>query len=286
MRKLFNFFKYEYAVVLLAVMLILLLYLTQEMFANVFWAVSILSLLGLISAFVLSDVLLTWFVILVVMAGTFTMMAGIVYLPHFERGILIFTLPLFSGLGALIKSLGGVRESALSNKSNIISYTNHVNSVTKLKNKENAARFYERYVSFIKNMDSKELTVAATCINWAHSNQYRQQNYTEYKRVLKEIADILKIQRLPDEVICYIDSGNFLIFSSKLENELKKSVDRRVKEKLSEIKYQDQGIKHDLQYKYAYQAINHKNVNEFGTFRDLTNNLKRQLETRIVVEYQ
>ncbi|GAJ26559.1 hypothetical protein JCM15457_1493 [Liquorilactobacillus sucicola DSM 21376 = JCM 15457] len=286
MRKLFNFFKYEYAVVLLAVMLILLLYLTQEMFADVFWAVSILSLLGLISAFVLSDVLLTWFVILVVMAGTFTMMAGIVYLPHFERGILIFTLPLFSGLGALIKSLGGVRESALSNKSNIISYTNHVNSVTKLKNKENAARFYERYVSFIKNMDSKELTVAATCINWAHSNQYRQQNYTEYKRVLKEIADILKIQRLPDEVICYIDSGNFLIFSSKLENELKKSVDRRVKEKLSEIKYQDQGIKHDLQYKYAYQAINHKNVNEFGTFRDLTNNLKRQLETRIVVEYQ
>ncbi|WP_311406470.1 hypothetical protein [Liquorilactobacillus uvarum] len=287
MRKLFSFFKYEYAVVLLAIALILLLYLTQEMFADIFWAVSILSLLGLISAFVLPDVLLTWFVILVVIAGTFTMMAGIVYMPHLERGILIFTIPLFSALGALIKGLGGVRESALSNKSNIISYTNHINSVTKLKNKDNAARFYERYISFISNnMDSKELTIAATCIHWAHSNQYRQLNYTEYKRVLKEIADILKVHRLPDEVICYIDSGNFLIFSSKLEKELKETIDHKVKERLADIKYQDQGVKHDLQYKYAYQAINYKNVNDFSTFKDLTNNLKRQLETKIVVEYQ
>ncbi|KRL03539.1 hypothetical protein [Liquorilactobacillus capillatus] len=286
MRKLFGFFKYEYGIMLLVAVLTLLLYLTQTMFTDIFGAVSILSLLGLVSVFVLPDVLLTWFIILAIMAGIFTMMVGIVYLPLIERLILVCTMPFLGGLGVLVKALGGVRESALSNKSNIINYTTHVNSITKLKNKDNAARFYERYVNFINKLGSKELTVGVTCINWAHNNQYRQLNYTEYKRVLKEIADVLKAQRLPDEVICYIGSGSFLIFSSKLEEALEESISRAVRKSIGKIKYQDQGVEHNLQYKYAYQTVNYRNVKKFKNFTDLTNNLKRQLETKIVVEYQ
>lgn len=286
MRKLLNSFKLEYAIVLLVFTLILVLDLTQNMLVDILLPVSILSLLGLVSAFVLPNVLLTWLIIFVTIIGSVIMMVGIVYLPFIERLVLIFTIPVFSMLGAYVKSLGGIRGSALSDQNNIITYTNHVNSVTKLKNKKNAARFYAHYLSFIRDAQNEKLTIEVICINWAHNRQYMQLNSSEYNRVLKKIADSLKKDRLPDEVLYYTDPGTFLIFSTQRHVNLKNHLDRKMKGDLDKIKYADQGVSHDLQYKYAYQSVNAQNIDKFNTFKELDNNLKRQFETDIVVEYQ
>ncbi|MCP9328570.1 hypothetical protein [Liquorilactobacillus satsumensis] len=286
MRKLLNSFKLEYAIVLLVFTLILVLDLTQNMLVDILIPVSILSLLGLVSAFVLPNVLLTWLIIFVTIIGSVIMMVGIVYLPFIERLVLIFTIPVFSMLGAYVKSLGGIRGSALSDQNNIITYTNHVNSVTKLKNKKNAARFYAHYLSFIRDAQNEKLTIEVICINWAHNRQYMQLNSSEYNRVLKKIADSLKKDRLPDEVLYYTDPGTFLIFSTQQHVNLKNHLDRKMKGDLDKIKYADQGVSHDLQYKYAYQSVNAQNIDKFNTFKELDNNLKRQFETDIVVEYQ
>ncbi|MFT8436601.1 MAG: hypothetical protein ABF658_06505 [Liquorilactobacillus satsumensis] len=276
----------EYAIVLLVFTLILVLDLTQNMLVDILLPVSILSLLGLVSAFVLPNVLLTWLIIFVTIIGSVIMMVGIVYLPFIERLVLIFTIPVFSMLGAYVKSLGGIRGSALSDQNNIITYTNHVNSVTKLKNKKNAARFYAHYLSFIRDAQNEKLTIEVICINWAHNRQYMQLNSSEYNRVLKKIADSLKKDRLPDEVLYYTDPGTFLIFSTQQHVNLKNHLDRKMKGDLDKIKYADQGVSHDLQYKYAYQSVNAQNIDKFNTFKELDNNLKRQFETDIVVEYQ
>ncbi|MFT8823372.1 hypothetical protein [Liquorilactobacillus satsumensis] len=286
MRKLLNSFKLEYAIVLLVFTLILVLDLTQNMLVDILLPVSILSLLGLVSAFVLPNVLLTWLIIFVTIIGSVIMMVGIVYLPFIERLVLIFTIPVFSMLGAYVKSLGGIRGSALSDQNNIITYTNHVNSVTKLKNKKNAARFYAHYLSFIRDAQNEKLTIEVICINWSHNRQYMQLNSSEYNRVLKKIADSLKKDRLPDEVLYYTDPGTFLIFSTQQHVNLKNHLDRKMKGDLDKIKYADQGVSHDLQYKYAYQSVNAQNIDKFNTFKELDNNLKRQFETDIVVEYQ
>nr|WP_054757687.1 hypothetical protein [Liquorilactobacillus satsumensis] len=242
MRKLLNSFKLEYAIVLLVFTLILVLDLTQNMLVDILLPVSILSLLGLVSAFVLPNVLLTWLIIFVTIIGSVIMMVGIVYLPFIERLVLIFTIPVFSMLGAYVKSLGGIRGSALSDQNNIITYTNHVNSVTKLKNKKNAARFYAHYLSFIRDAQNEKLTIEVICINWAHNRQYMQLNSSEYNRVLKKIADSLKKDRLPDEVLYYTDPGTFLIFSTQQHVNLKNHLDRKMKGDLDKIKYADQGV--------------------------------------------
>ncbi|KRM06298.1 hypothetical protein FC89_GL001170 [Liquorilactobacillus ghanensis DSM 18630] len=281
-----SFFRIEFAVILLVISIIILLDITQKITIDISIPVSCLIFLGFLSSFILPNLILTWLAIFGTIAVAFVMLFGVVYLPVVERIILIFTFPLYCWLGAIIKYAIGMRGSALSDRSNIITYTQHVNSITKLKNSANASRYYKKYLNFIKDSASDSVGIDVTCIQWAHSEQFRQLNPAEYRKVLRTVADDLKKYRLPDESLYYLKQGVFLIFSPQESSELRKELQVTTERFLEQIKFNNQDVSHDLQFKFSYVNVNFANLKKFATFEELEKKLVRQLETDIIVEYQ
>jgi GGDEF domain-containing protein len=280
------FLRIEFTVVLLVISIIGLLDITQKLTVDISLAVSLLIILGFVSSFVLPNLILTWLAIFGSFVAGFIMIFGVVYLPVSERLILILTFPFYCWMGTVIKYSVGIRGSALSNRNNIITYTQHVNSITKLKNSNNASRYYKKYLEFIEKSKGDSIGIDATCIQWAHSEQLRQVNTSEYRRVLRVIADKLKEFRLPDESLYYLEGGTFLIFSPRQSVGLRRELQVTTEQILQKIKFNNQNTLHDLQFKYSNVSVNSSNLTNFDTFEELEKKLRRKLETDIIVEYQ
>lgn len=286
MKKKSAFFRIEFVVILLVVSIIVLMDITQNTTIDISLPTSCLIILGFLSSFIFPNLILTWLAIFASIVAGFILMFGVVYLPIAERLILIFVFPYFCWLGTIIKYSIGIRGSALSSQSNIITYTQHVNSITKLKNNDNAARYYQNYLKFIRENDSDSIGIDVSCIQWAHNEQFRQVNPAEYRKVLRSIADNLKKYRLPDESLYYLGKGTFLIFSPQQSKPLQDELRDETKKFLNQTKFFDQGVLHDLQFKFSDTNVNHSNQKKYATFAELEKKLRRQLETDIIVEYQ
>ncbi|KRM89480.1 hypothetical protein [Liquorilactobacillus vini] len=259
---------------------------SQKTLINDFLPMACLMMLGVVGGFILPNILLTWCILFSIVIGASTMMIGIIYLPIIERIILIFVFPVYGLLTLNLKYLIGVRFSALSDRNNVINYIEHVSSVTKLKNRENAVNNYRHYWQAFERIKSNQLAFSITCINWAHSEQYRQINSQAYINTLKQIADCLKKIRMPSENIYYLDDGNFLIISPIFDKLTCDKLTQLTKKQLAEIQFNDANIKHTLQYKFAFEYISNKNKQQFANFDKVERNLKRQLEADIIKEYQ
>ncbi|WP_281165611.1 hypothetical protein [Liquorilactobacillus sicerae] len=284
--KKFQYLSIEVLISIMILLTIVLFVFSQKTLVNDFLPMACLMMLGVVGGFILPNVLLTWCIFFSIVIGASLMMIGIIYLPIIERIILIFVFPIYGFLTLNLKYLIGVRFSALSDKNNVINYIEHVSSVTKLKNRENAANNYRHYWQAFDRIKSNQLAFSITCINWAHSEQFQQINSQAYITTLKQIADSLKRIRIPSENIYYLDDGNFLIISPIFDKMTHDKLNQLTKNHLSEIQFNDANIKHQLQYKFAFEYINNKNKQKFANFDKIERNLKRQLEADIIKEYQ
>ncbi|KRL07515.1 hypothetical protein [Liquorilactobacillus hordei] len=211
MKILSRFMRIEIAIFILVLAVIVLLNFVQNSYSSSYFATCILILLGLLTSIVLPSLLVTWAALFVLLFGSFIMIFGLVYVPNVERIVLVLTFPIFCALGIWIKYLVGIRGSALSAKDNISTYISHINSVTKLKNRKNAENYFMKYIKFIKDAMEKNLNIEmnVTCIEWAHSRQFKIISDNEYREILKSISDTLKDIRTPDESIFFIDDATF-----------------------------------------------------------------------------
>ncbi|MFT8826036.1 hypothetical protein [Liquorilactobacillus mali] len=287
--KLFSrFIKIEFAIFILVLTVIALLIFVQNSYSSIYFATCILMLLGLLTSIVLPNLLVTWVALFSLLFGGFIMTFGLVYVTNVERIILVFTFSIFCALGIWIKYLAGTRGSALSAKDNISTYINHVNSVTKLKNRKNAENYFMKYRKFIEDAAGKNLDVGmnATCIEWVHSKQFKIISDYEYKEVLKRISDTLKKIRTPDESIFFINDAIFLILSPKLTEQLRQDLTMLTRQELDKIKFVNQNLEHDLQFRFSFETITNKDLDKINSYEKLEKKMKRDLETDIVVEYQ
>ncbi|MBZ2405278.1 hypothetical protein [Liquorilactobacillus hordei] len=288
MKILSRFMRIEIAIFILVLAVIVLLNFVQNSYSSSYFATCILIFLGLLTSIVLPSLLVTWAALFVLLFGSFIMIFGLVYVPNVERIVLISTFPIFCALGIWIKYLVGIRGSALSAKDNISTYISHINSVTKLKNRKNAENYFMKYIKFIKDAMEKNLNVEmdVTCIEWAHSRQFKIISDNEYREVLKSISGTLKDIRTPDESIFFIDDATFLILSPKLTEQLQQDLTVITRRELDKIKFVNQNLEHNLQFRFSFEVVGNKELEKIDSYEKLEKKVRRGLETDIVVEYQ
>ena len=157
--------------------------------------------LGLFSAIVLSDLLLTWTILLSFALGIVFLVAGVVYIPFHQALLLLFSFPILIGILTRIRY--------------------HLfKEIAKVKDQEPEA--YADYRNRIASYGGQTNdTIQTLLIHWSHEELFFQLQPREYNRTLNQINYLLTHHLKPNESLYYVSDGNFLILSSDSERDLK-----------------------------------------------------------------
>lgn len=217
--------------------------------------------LALFAALVLSDLLLTWTILLSFGLGIIFLVLGIVYIPSLQVFIFLFSFPVL--IGILIK---------------IRYYLFKVVSQVQ-DQEEEAALEYESMLS------SKSEEIQTLLIHWSHEDLFFQIKPKEYNRMLSRIQDIISQSLMYNDKLFYISEGNFLVISDSNQHSLKEIYFNDLKEKLEELVFHGEDGNQGIQFQTGYLIVDSENREKNKHYSDLTSHLKRQLETDVIVEY-
>ena len=209
--------------------------------------------LALFAALVLSDLLLTWTILLSFGLGIIFLVLGIVYIPSLQIFIFLFSFPVL--IGILIK----IRYYLFKMASQVQDQ------------EEEAALEYESMLS------SKSEEIQTLLIHWSHEDLFFQIKPKEYNRMLSRIQDIISQSLMYNDKLFYISEGNFLVISDSNQHSLK--------EKLEELVFHGEDGNQGIQFQTGYLIVDSENREKNKRYSDLTSHLKRQLETDVIVEY-
>lgn len=217
--------------------------------------------LALFAALVLSDLLLTWTILLSFGLGIIFLVLGIVYIPSLQVFIFLFSFPVL--IGILIK----IRYYLFKMVSQVQDQ------------EEEAALEYESMVS------SKSEEIQTLLIHWSHEDLFFQIKPKEYNRMLSRIQDIISQSLMYNDKLFYISEGNFLVISDSNQHSLKEIYFNDLKEKLEELVFHGEDGNQGIQFQTGYLIVDSENREKNKHYSDLTSHLKRQLETDVIVEY-
>lgn len=217
--------------------------------------------LALFAALVLSDLLLTWTILLSFGLGIIFLVLGIVYIPSLQVFIFLFSFPVL--IGILIK----IRYYLFKMASQVQDQ------------EEEAALEYESMIS------SKSEEIQTLLIHWSHENLFFQIKPKEYNRMLSRIQDIISQSLMYNDKLFYISEGNFLVISDSNQHSLKEIYFNDLKEKLEELVFHGEDGNQGIQFQTGYLIVDSENREKNKHYSDLTSHLKRQLETDVIVEY-
>ena len=217
--------------------------------------------LALFAALVLSDLLLTWTILLSFGLGIIFLVLGIVYIPSLQVFIFLFSFPVL--IGILIK---------------IRYYLFKMASQVQYQEEE-AALEYESMLS------SKSEEIQTLLIHWSHEDLFFQIKPKEYNRMLSRIQDIISQSLMYNDKLFYISEGNFLVISDSNQHSLKEIYFNDLKEKLEELVFHGEDGNQGIQFQTGYLIVDSENREKNKHYSDLTSHLKRQLETDVIVEY-
>lgn len=217
--------------------------------------------LALFAALVLSDLLLTWTILLSFGLGIIFLVLGIVYIPSLQVFIFLFSFPVL--IGILIK----IRYYLFK----IVSQVQD--------QEEEAALEYESMLS------SKSEEIQTLLIHWSHEDLFFQIKPKEYNRMLSRIQDIISQSLMYNDKLFYISEGNFLVISDSNQHSLKEIYFNDLKEKLEELVFHGEDGNQGIQFQTGYLIVDSENREKNKHYSDLTSHLKRQLETDVIVEY-
>ena len=218
-------------------------------------------LLALFAALVLSDLLLTWTILLSFGLGIIFLVLGIVYIPSLQVFIFLFSFPVL--IGILIK----IRYYLFKMVSQVQDQ------------EEEAALEYESMLS------SKSEEIQTLLIHWSHEDLFFQIKPKEYNRMLSRIQDIISQSLMYNDKLFYISEGNFLVISDSNQHSLKEIYFNDLKEKLEELVFYGEDGNQGIQFQTGYLIVDSENREKNKHYSDLTSHLKRQLETDVIVEY-
>ena len=217
--------------------------------------------LALFAALVLSDLLLTWTILLSFGLGIIFLVLGIVYIPSLQVFIFLFSFPVL--IGILIK----IRYYLFKMVSQVQDQ------------EEEAALEYESMIS------SKSEEIQTLLIHWSHEDLFFQIKPKEYNRMLSRIQDIISQSLMYNDKLFYISEGNFLVISDSNQHSLKEIYFNDLKEKLEELVFHGEDGNQGIQFQTGYLIVDSENREKNKHYSDLTSHLKRQLETDVIVEY-
>lgn len=217
--------------------------------------------LALFAAFVLSDLLLTWTILLSFGLGIIFLVLGIVYIPSLQVFIFLFSFPVL--IGILIK----IRYYLFK-------------MVSQVQDQEEEATLeYESIIS------SKSEEIQTLLIHWSHEDLFFQIKPKEYNRMLSRIQDVISQNLMYNDKLFYISEGNFLVISDSNQHSLKEIYFNDLKEKLEELVFHGEDGNQGIQFQTGYLIVDSENREKNKHYSDLTSHLKRQLETDVIVEY-
>lgn len=217
--------------------------------------------LALFAALVLSDLLLTWTILLSFGLGIIFLVLGIVYIPSLQVFIFLFSFPVL--IGILIK----IRYYLFKMASQVQDQ------------EEEAALEYESMLS------SKSEEIQTLLIHWSHEDLFFQIKPKEYNRMLSRIQDVISQSMMYNDKLFYISEGNFLVISDNNQHSLKEIYFNDLKEKLEELVFHGEDGNQGIQFQTGYLIVDSENREKNKHYSDLTSHLKRQLETDVIVEY-
>ena len=217
--------------------------------------------LALFAALVLSDLLLTWTILLSFGLGIIFLVLGIVYIPSLQVFIFLFSFPVL--IGILIK----IRYYLFKMVSQVQGQ------------EEEAALEYESMLS------SKSEEIQTLLIHWSHEDLFFQIKPKEYNRMLSRIQDVISQSLMYNDKLFYISEGNFLVISDSNQHSLKEIYFNDLKEKLEELVFYGEDGNQGIQFQTGYLIVDSENREKNKHYSDLTSHLKRQLETDVIVEY-
>lgn len=217
--------------------------------------------LALFAALVLSDLLLTWTILLSFGLGIIFLVLGIVYIPSLQVFIFLFSFPVL--IGILIK----IRYYLFKMASQVQDQ------------EEEVALEYESMIS------SKREEIQTLLIHWSHEDLFFQIKPKEYNRMLSQIQDIISQSLMYNDKLFYISEGNFLVISDSNQHSLKEIYFNDLKEKLEELVFHGEDGNQGIQFQTGYLIVDSENREKNKHYSDLTSHLKRQLETDVIVEY-
>ena len=217
--------------------------------------------LALFAALVLSDLLLTWTILLSFGLGIIFLVLGIVYIPSLQVFIFLFSFPVL--IGILIK----IRYYLFKMVSQVQDQ------------EEEAALEYESMLS------SKSEEIQTLLIHWSHEDLFFQIKPKEYNRMLSRIQDVISQNLMYNDKLFYISEGNFLVISDNNQHSLKEIYFNDLKEKLEELVFHGEDGNQGIQFQTGYLIVDSENREKNKHYSDLTSHLKRQLETDVIVEY-
>ena len=240
-----------------------------ELFLLVFWLYArqllleqiLFFFLALFAALVLSDLLLTWTILLSFGLGIIFLVLGIVYIPSLQVFIFLFSFPVL--IGILIK----IRYYLFKMVSQVQDQ------------EEEAALEYESMLS------SKSEEIQTLLIHWSHEDLFFQIKPKEYNRMLSRIQDVISQSLMYNDKLFYISEGNFLVISDSNQHSLKEIYFNDLKEKLEELVFHGEDGNQGIQFQTGYLIVDSENREKNKHYSDLTSHLKRQLETDVIVEY-
>ena len=216
--------------------------------------------LALFAALVVSDLLLTWIILLSFGLGIIFLVLGIVYIPSLQVFIFLFSFPVL--IGILIK----IRYYLFK-------------MVSQVQDQEEAALEYESMLS------SKSEEIQTLLIHWSHEDLFFQIKPKEYNRMLSRIQDVISQSLMYNDKLFYISEGNFLVISDNNQHSLKEIYFNDLKEKLEELVFHGEDGNQGIQFQTGYLIVDSENREKNKHYSDLTSHLKRQLETDVIVEY-
>ena len=217
--------------------------------------------LALFAALVLSDLLLTWTILLSFGLGIIFLVLGIVYIPSLQIFIFLFSFPVL--IGILIK----IRYYLFKMVSQVQDQ------------EEEAALEYESMIT------SKSEEIQTLLIHWSHEDLFFQIKPKEYNRMLSRIQDVISQSLMYNDKLFYISEGNFLVISDSNQHSLKEIYFNDLKEKLEELVFHGEDGNQGIQFQTGYLIVDSENREKNKHYSDLTSHLKRQLETDVIVEY-
>ena len=218
--------------------------------------------LALFAVLVLSDLLLTWTLILTFGLGLIVLVAGVVYIPIIQLVFLLISFPLL--IGILLK---------------VRYYFFKVAS--KVQDQEDDARAdYQAMVT-----EQSDMTVQSLLIHWAHEDLFFQIKPKEHNLMLSRIQKVIAQGLSYNDKLYYVSDGNFLVLSNSSQDSLKQLYLNGLQEKLGSLVFHGEDGNQGIQFQTGYLMINSDNKEKYQDYSDIASHLKRQLETDVIVEY-
>lgn len=272
---------FQLAILLVIIASLVLIVWSSLYQTNMMIAVAIMIVLGVLVGMMVPSILISWLIIALTTLGSAILLLGYVVVAAPIKLALLFTFPVIASATLVAREMITGWGWLDKNRSEIQSYAAHYDPVTKLLTRYNAVKLYEKCMVYIHDREEVNLWTNVTAIHWTHSTQFQQFHEQEYNQMLQEIARVLKVDRLPSEMLYYLGNATFMIISHELSDKVLKQLNDQTKNLLGAIEINGA----PAQYKWGTQKIDRKNVEHFMNFEKIDRHLQREMETDIVTEY-